>query len=203
MILYLPSVLDLLLTHFYIYRQYFIFTKTDTPIGGLSVEDCARRCMDNMEYECLSFSYCFDLGDCFLSHVHADNSSGIVQSQEYCDLYSRKSHYAYPYISLICKIPWLKSLDSLRLRLLFTGYFLDQYTVSSGLTYSVKADATLPNVPSANLCAKLCSQYTAFQCKSFEYCTSTKNCLLLKIHELDMVGNTASPSLTCSFYSSE
>lgn len=164
-----PSESNLLLTHFYIYRQYFIFTNTDTSIAGLSVEDCARRCINNMEYECLSFSYCFDLGDCFLSHVHADNSSGIVQRQEYCDLYSR--------------------------------YFLDQYTESSGLTYSVKADATLPNVPSANLCAKLCSQYTAFQCKSFEYCTSTKNCLLLKMHELDMVGKTASKSLTCSFYS--
>lgn len=97
----------------------------------------------------------------------------------------------------------ISRISKIAIYLLFTGYFLDQYTESSGLTYSVKADATLPNVPSANLCAKLCSQYTAFQCKSFEYCTSTKNCLLLKIHELEMVGNTASPSLTCSFYSSE
>lgn len=96
--MYFLSVLDLLLTHFYIYRQYFIFTNTDTSIAGLSVEDCARRCINNMEYECLSFSYCFDLGDCFLSHVHADNSSGIVQRQEYCDLYSRKSRYSNPLI---------------------------------------------------------------------------------------------------------
>ncbi|XP_022318193.2 uncharacterized protein LOC111121287 isoform X2 [Crassostrea virginica] len=164
-----PTESNLLLSHFYVYRQYFLFTQTDNAIGGISVEDCASRCVDNMEYECLSFSYCFDLGDCFLSHVHADNSSGIVQRQEYCDLYSR--------------------------------YFLDQYTVSSGMTYSVEADATIPKVPSANLCGKLCSQYTQFQCKSFEYCTSTKNCLLFKIHELDLAATTASTSLTCSFYS--
>ncbi|XP_048762219.2 uncharacterized protein LOC125670858 [Ostrea edulis] len=164
-----PDESNLLLRHFNIYRKYFIFTKMDNAIGGLSVEDCARRCVSNMEYECLSFSYCFDLGDCFLSHVHADNSSGIVQRQEYCDLYSR--------------------------------YFLDQYTVSSGVTYSVAADATIHNVPSANLCAKQCSQYTKFSCKSFEYCSSTKNCLLLKVHELDIAASSASPSLTCSFYS--
>ncbi|XP_061191548.1 uncharacterized protein LOC133199694 [Saccostrea echinata] len=164
-----PNESNLLLTHFYIYRQYFIFTKTDTSFSGISVEDCARRCISNLEYECLSFSYCFDLGDCFLSHIHADNSSGIAQRQEYCDLYSR--------------------------------YFLDQYTVSSGVIYSVKADATIPNVPTANLCAKMCSQYTKFPCKSFEYCTSTKNCLLLKVHELDLEATAASPSLTCTFYS--
>ena len=87
--------------------------------------------------------------------------------------------------------------------LFILGYFLDQYTVSSGMTYSVKADATIPKVPSANLCGKLCSQYTKFQCKSFEYCTSTKNCLLFKIHELDLAATTASTSLTCSFYSSK
>jgi hypothetical protein len=143
-----PCISDILLRHFNIYRNYFIFTQTDKAIAGLSVEDCARRCVTNLEYECLSFSYCFDVGDCFLSHVHADNSSGIVQRQEYCDLYSRKLYFIvmhcdlysrfnifdYPrnFILILCN---LASYISLAMVIAYINNILQPYKplVTSGL----------------------------------------------------------------------
>ena len=56
-------------------------------------------------------------------------------------------------------------------------------------------------IASADVCAKKCSQQNEFQCKSFEYCQSTKECLMFAGRT---VGIPMSDSVTsCSYYTSK
>lgn len=83
---------------------------------------------------------------------------------------------------------------------LYSRTYLDKYTPSPGMVVSVAADKEIDSVNSDNLCAKQCSQYTGFPCKSFQYCSNTKTCRLMKKHQLDFPANALVASPTCSFY---
>ncbi|XP_033737433.1 uncharacterized protein LOC117325374 isoform X2 [Pecten maximus] len=83
---------------------------------------------------------------------------------------------------------------------LYSRTYLDKYTPNPGMVVSVTADKEIDMVNSDNLCAKQCSQYDGFPCKSFEYCFNTKTCRLMKKHRLDLPANSLVASPTCSFY---
>ncbi|OWF45376.1 uncharacterized protein LOC110457136 [Mizuhopecten yessoensis] len=82
----------------------------------------------------------------------------------------------------------------------YSRNYLDRYTSSPGMVVSVTADKELDKVNSDNLCAKQCSEYSGFPCKSFEYCSNTKTCRLMKKHQLDFPASSLVTSPTCSFY---
>ncbi|XP_060077531.1 uncharacterized protein LOC132557063 [Ylistrum balloti] len=83
---------------------------------------------------------------------------------------------------------------------LYSRTYLDRYTPSPGMVIPVPADKETDGINSDNLCAKQCSQYEAFPCKSFEYCSNTRSCLLMKKHQLDFPSNSLVSNPICSFY---
>ncbi|KAJ8306626.1 hypothetical protein KUTeg_017171 [Tegillarca granosa] len=83
---------------------------------------------------------------------------------------------------------------------MYSRNYLDSYSQSPGKTLLLQADQTIPNINTANLCAKACNSANS-TCKSFEYCSNTKSCRLLKKHQLDIPTTAISTSPVCSFYS--
>lgn len=56
---------------------------------GISIDDCARLCLDKIGAECRTFSFCYIKGDCvFTSDSYIDEvfENGLV-NDNYCDVY--------------------------------------------------------------------------------------------------------------------
>ncbi|KAK3090337.1 hypothetical protein FSP39_011029 [Pinctada imbricata] len=66
-----------------------IYLHNDAFKEGLSVDQCARACLVELQFDCQSFDYCYDKGDCLLSKTHPDDVPNSVQKHEFCDMYSR------------------------------------------------------------------------------------------------------------------
>ena len=61
-------------------------------IEGISVDDCAARCLSNVAFECQSFDYCADLGLCALSSIHPADGTVVPADHHMCDIFSSKYH---------------------------------------------------------------------------------------------------------------
>jgi hypothetical protein len=59
-------------------------------IPGVSVDDCAGSCVQETSFDCQSFHYCWDAGNCFLSTIHPDERPDQLKDSSGCDLYYRK-----------------------------------------------------------------------------------------------------------------
>ncbi|XP_076462458.1 uncharacterized protein LOC143294838 [Babylonia areolata] len=58
-------------------------------IPGLSVDDCASSCLEEMTFPCQSFHYCWEAGTCFISKQHPDERPNMLKDSSGCDLYYR------------------------------------------------------------------------------------------------------------------
>ena len=72
----------------------------DLILTGQAIDDCAASCLNQEEWICNSFDYCFDTGYCLLSKLHPDERPGVVQNEEFCDLYSSK-YRLYIHLTLV------------------------------------------------------------------------------------------------------
>lgn len=60
------------------------------PLRGLSVDECAARCLSNIAFECESFQYCADIGVCTLSDTHPADSLASSSYHRMCDIFASK-----------------------------------------------------------------------------------------------------------------
>ncbi|XP_060563272.1 uncharacterized protein LOC132722747 [Ruditapes philippinarum] len=91
------------LDHFRPTRRKVIIPNADIQFKGLSVDQCASRCLTEPTIDCQSFDYCFDTGRCLLSKMHPDQNITLVKTMLMCDLYSRKyldSYTSYPGVTI-------------------------------------------------------------------------------------------------------
>jgi len=87
------------LQHFIPYRQKVILKTIDLQLTGLSVDQCAQRCLTEPTIMCQSFDYCFDTGRCLMSTLHPDQNQSLIETHMMCDLYARSyldNYIAYP-----------------------------------------------------------------------------------------------------------
>ncbi|KAL4236845.1 hypothetical protein ACF0H5_005231 [Mactra antiquata] len=94
------------LNHFIPSRGHVMIANPELTIKGLSVDQCASKCLTESTMDCQSFDYCFDTGSCTLSHIHVDQNLTVRTTHLLCDLYSRTyldSYTAYPGVSVQTK----------------------------------------------------------------------------------------------------
>ncbi|XP_025109444.1 uncharacterized protein LOC112573362 isoform X2 [Pomacea canaliculata] len=58
-------------------------------ITGLAVDDCASSCLSEQYFDCEAFSFCYDVGDCFLHDVWPVDHPELLDTSSTCDLYRR------------------------------------------------------------------------------------------------------------------
>ena len=86
---------------------------------------------------------------------------------------------------------------------------VEKYTVNyemiEGQTVLSSSDVIYQDVYSADMCAKLCSNYQGFDydCKSFDYCDYLSTCYLGKTHYYDVPKADIQMTPDCTHYSSE
>ncbi|XP_045160291.2 uncharacterized protein LOC123525365 isoform X4 [Mercenaria mercenaria] len=87
----------------------------------------------------------------------------------------------------------------------FTDMYSKKYTVDyemvPGTTVLSSSDVFYQNVYSADMCAKLCSAYDEFSCKSFDYCDEISTCYLGRTHFYDVPKADKVHSPICSHFS--
>ena len=74
-----------------------------------------------------------------------------------------------------------------------------------GQTVLSSSDVIYQDVYSADMCAKLCSNYQGFDydCKSFDYCDYLSTCYLGKTHYYDVPKADIQLTPSCTHYSSK
>ena len=86
---------------------------------------------------------------------------------------------------------------------------VEKYTVNyemiEGQTVLSSSDVIYQDVYSADMCAKLCSNYQGFDydCKSFDYCDYLSTCYLGKTHYYDVPKADIQMTPSCTHYSSK
>jgi len=78
------------LQHFLTSRHHVLISQPEVVVKGVSVDQCAARCLQEATFDCQSFDYCFDYGGCGMSSQHADRNLAVKPTVAYCDLYSRE-----------------------------------------------------------------------------------------------------------------
>ena len=64
-----------------------------STIEGISVDDCAARCISYVPFECRSFDYCADIGLCAISDTHPGDGTVVPTFNQMCDVFSSKYMY--------------------------------------------------------------------------------------------------------------
>ncbi len=70
------------------------FAKTsakETSFVSLTVDDCAKKCNEELTYECATFEYCYLNGDCKIRRdATNDNDPSEFNENNACDIYESK-----------------------------------------------------------------------------------------------------------------
>ncbi|KAL5022491.1 hypothetical protein ScPMuIL_001646 [Solemya velum] len=82
---------------------------------------------------------------------------------------------------------------------IFTRNYTDDYQAIVGRTVAGKSAEVHSNIPTANSCAKLCTQSQTINCKGFDYCGQT--CRLSAVHFFNTPTGPFGTSLSCTHYS--
>lgn len=84
-----------------------------------------------------------------------------------------------------------------------TGNYTSDYQKFDGQTVLSNSDTVYQNVFSDSSCAKLCTYYTSFNCKSFDYCPDLGTCFLGRMHFYDVPKANIKQEPMCDHYSRE
>ncbi|XP_041360235.1 uncharacterized protein LOC121376435 [Gigantopelta aegis] len=141
----------------------------DLILTGLAVDECAAECQAEVVFDCQSFEFCYDTGNCIMSHIHPDEHPDSIISSQTCDLFVRD--------------------------------YTSKYTQLPGTTTLSKSDSIYQSINNANQCAKLCTDYNGFNCKSFDYCPDIHTCFLGRTHVFDLPKAQINVQPTCNHYS--
>ena len=65
-----------------------IFKSPIATLYGLSVDECAQRCMTEVAFECQSVTVCPDMEICMLNDIHPSQNMSVVNQSQICDIYT-------------------------------------------------------------------------------------------------------------------
>lgn len=83
----------------------------------------------------------------------------------------------------------------------FTGDYTSKFTKLPGQTVLSSSSVIYQQVFDTNQCAKLCDNYQAFNCKSFDFCFDIGTCFLGKSHVFDVPKADVISNPMCNHYS--
>ncbi|KAK3607662.1 hypothetical protein CHS0354_010649 [Potamilus streckersoni] len=87
----------------------------------------------------------------------------------------------------------------------FVDLYIRKYSAAfnqiPGTTVLSSSDAIYQNIFSSDECAKLCTDYDGFNCKSFDFCDDISTCFLGKTHYYDVPKANIQTDPMCSHYS--
>lgn len=155
-----------------------VSTSEDVPYTA-TLADCYRSCKESGSMSCASFSYCSD----------ADNKQCRISSVLVVD---RKTNPDDTEDNKSCYVYAVK--------------YLELYEEYPGRTFLIGGEDSFKGVKSSEECAKKCRETTKFQCRGFEYCRSTKSCVLHSKHVMDLKPGESSKidtSSTCIHYAAK
>ncbi|ESO95605.1 hypothetical protein LOTGIDRAFT_239753 [Lottia gigantea] len=84
---------------------------------------------------------------------------------------------------------------------LYTRQYTAKFTETPGVTVLSASDTIYQNIFTDNQCAKLCVDYSEFDCKSFDYCPNINTCFLGKKHVFDVPKSQINKDVRCNHYS--
>ena len=68
----------------------YLSSYQEVEFSSITIDDCARACNEQVGFDCNSFDYCFQTGDCRLrKFAQAENATEVI-SDENCDIYDSK-----------------------------------------------------------------------------------------------------------------
>lgn len=68
---------------------------------GISIDDCAKLCIDKVGDECKTFGYCYLSMDCIIStNTVAETHPGDLVPDDHCDVYESKRLNYYLFLPL-------------------------------------------------------------------------------------------------------
>ncbi|ESP00516.1 hypothetical protein LOTGIDRAFT_157789 [Lottia gigantea] len=82
----------------------------------------------------------------------------------------------------------------------YTRNYGSEYDQLPGTFVPGVPDKEVPNSPSAEICAKFCTELTDFTCRSFDYCPDTSQCLIWKTHDQEHSSSDREMDTSCSHY---
>ncbi|KAL4236320.1 hypothetical protein ACF0H5_004707 [Mactra antiquata] len=86
---------------------------------------------------------------------------------------------------------------------LYPRKYSDSYSPTPSSIYIDTGSKKITGVTSVDICAKVCSNSTSFNCRSFDFCLGTSTCYLSDKHGLDIPKSKVAqtPSSSCTHYS--
>lgn len=130
---------------FHRHIDHIITKRHNRKIDSVSVEECARRCIYEVVFQCRGFDYDRLLLTCWLTELDVNSAGGVLR-QQYFDYYSKSTEEEI--------MGQFISYGYGRLRPIMGGQVYKKSRIS---------------VPNLEACAKECLEETDFHCKSFDY----------------------------------
>ncbi|XP_048256436.1 uncharacterized protein LOC124115364 [Haliotis rufescens] len=84
---------------------------------------------------------------------------------------------------------------------LYIRDYTAKFTELKGTTVVSDSDTIYQNINTPNQCAKLCTDYQSFPCKSFDFCPNINACFLGHTHVFDTPKGHVKQDPTCNHYS--
>ncbi|XP_060567434.1 uncharacterized protein LOC132726178 [Ruditapes philippinarum] len=132
--------------------NHVITLRHNRNIRGLTVEECARRCILEITFKCLGFDYEERRRNCWLTDKDVHDVNGLVRRSN-TDFYERKSNGAL-------------------------GKFINYGFGSLQTLEGVQTHGKIVLGVHLDACAQLCLAETSFPCASFDYVYDEQSCQL-------------------------
>lgn len=72
-------------------------------VANVAAEECAKLCVEEPTFTCMSFDFCANISECRLSDASVSNTGQVtLEASAYCDVYSRK----YPVVVTCTAVLW-------------------------------------------------------------------------------------------------
>lgn len=85
------------LADFQINQRTLLTNTADRIIKGISVDQCAKLCVDEESIDCASFGYCGNTTECRLSTASMSNVGQVSSTPNlWCDVYNSKYRHTVP-----------------------------------------------------------------------------------------------------------
>jgi hypothetical protein len=163
----------------------------DRTIAGNTGEKCAKACINEATFDCETFEYCWQTGNCRLSRASVTKSDVVASADNSCDVFQRMFVSCFQLLFGSFLIRGRSKGDAL--------YHYQKNPVEMAVS---KLSEKLPAVASPSECARLCDKFAKFPCRGFSYCASTMTCYLGKTHWSDDTAITKDSNLICPHYRS-
>ncbi|CAF0710186.1 unnamed protein product [Brachionus calyciflorus] len=215
-----------LLSRYNLKKPNFKFSKNVGQLYKISIDECAKKCTDEIGVPCKSFHFCFLTSECLLTQETVTNDQSGYEANSYCDIYEKDSLIHYNIfrtkasinpkdkkfqniqtpsecadkcdneLNINCKsfnfCPNTKECYLSERHLVdgssssngdlvcdhYSRKYIEDFTYINTAEIPVNGEVVLKNMNSIEFCSFACVNSDGFNCKSFDYCSESKSCIL-------------------------